>query len=474
MKFYPNSLRQKILIGYMAGAVLVFAFALLSWSNLNTQQKIVANGETVSSLFDTTLEIRRFEKNYFLYRTTTDYAELRSYIDKADGLLDKEELNLFTTPEVIAGLREDLRVYGGLLARDVFAPTPGDPALENQIREKGKEIVTTGEQISNNRIEINKESLDSAKRNLLIGIGLLLIAVFTVGFIFSRKAVRPLSVLEKHMTRITAGEFSLIPDKFNDREFVSLKAAFNKMLLELRERQDYLVESEKYAALGTLMFSVAHELNNPLANISTSCQILKEEIDEGNLAYQKELLDQIDEETSRARHVVDSVLNYSRSRERKTFALKGAIEETVRLIRAEVPANVTLQIDVPDDLTIHADRQKIQQVIINLVKNAIDAIEGEGKIRVLASKLDDQNVQIVVIDNGSGMEPEQLAKIFNPFYTSKKEGYGLGLFIVHNIIAEHGGTLSADSYPGRGTTFNIVLPMREAAKSTAPQEQKES
>ncbi|MBK5225976.1 MAG: ATP-binding protein [Thermoleophilia bacterium] len=463
MKFYPDSLRQKILIGYIAGATLVFAFALLSWSNLNTQQQIVSSGETVSSLFDTTLEIRRFEKNYFLYRTGEDYAELRSYIDQADELLDRQELNLFTTPEVISGLKENLRIYGDLLGEDISAPgSAGDPALEAMIREKGKEIVTTGERISANRVEINRQSLDSAKRNLLIGIGLLLVAVFAGGLIFSRKAVRPLSVLEKHMIRITAGEFSLIPSKFKDREFVSLNAAFNKMLLELRERQDYLVESEKYAALGTLMFGVAHELNNPLANISTSCQILIEEIDEGDIEYQKELLDQIRVETGRARHVVDSVLNYSRPKERRTFELRGAVEETIRLIKAEVPANIVLQVDIPEDLTVYADRQKIQQVIINLVMNAIDAIEGEGRVRVLALKLDEKNVEIVVIDNGAGMEQEKLAKIFNPFYTSKKEGYGLGLFIVHNIITEYGGTISVDSYPGKGTTFNIVLPMKES------------
>lgn len=463
MKLYPDSLRQKILIGYMAGAALVFAFALLSWSNLNTQQQIVSSGETVSSLFDTTLEIRRFEKNYFLYRTSTDFDELRAYIDQADELINREDLNLFTSPEVISGLKENLRVYGDLLAKDTASPeSPGDPALEAMIREKGKEIVTTGEQISASRVEINRQSLDSAKRNLLIGIGLLLVAVFAGGFIFSRKAVRPLSVLEKHMIRITAGEFSLIPYQFKDREFVSLKAAFNKMLLELHERQEYLVESEKYAALGTLVFGVAHELNNPLANISTSTQILREEIDEGDIKYQKELLEQISEETSRARHIVGSVLNYSRSKERMTFQLKDAVEETVRLVKAEVPANISLQVDIPDGLTVYADRQKIQQVVINLVKNAIDAIEGDGRIRVLGLKLDEKNVEIVVIDNGSGMEQEKLKKIFDPFYTSKKEGYGLGLFIVHNIVTENGGTISVDSYPGKGTTFNIVLPMKES------------
>ncbi|MHB1361740.1 MAG: ATP-binding protein [Thermoleophilia bacterium] len=479
MKFYPGSLREKIIIAYLAGAALVFAFAALSWNNLNTQQAIVSSGETVSSLFDTTLEIRRFEKNYFLYRTAGDYNELLAYIDQADELLGMPEISMFTTPEVINGIRDNLQAYRVLLTQDTGSSAAaggstgpgspaapgspaGGPALKAAIREKGKEIVTTGEQISTSRNEIMADTLRSGKRNLLIGIGLLLAAVLAGGILFSRKAILPLSLLEKHMVRITSGEFSLIPVKFRDREFVSLKAAFNKMLLELRARQDYLVESEKFAAMGTLVFGVAHELNNPLANISASCQILKEEIDDGNIKYQKELLGQIQAETDRASDVVDSLLNYSRSKEKQAFELKGAVDETVRLVKAEMPANIALQIDIPAGLTIYADRQKIQQVLINLVKNAIDAIEREGKIRVFAAKLDDKNLEIVVIDNGAGMEPDKVEKIFDPFYTSKQEGYGLGLFIVHNIIADHGGSISVDSYPGGGTTFTIVLPMKES------------
>ncbi|MHB8859565.1 MAG: ATP-binding protein [Thermoleophilia bacterium] len=484
MKFYPGSLRQKIIIAYLTGAALVFAFAALSWNNLNAQQAIVSSGESVSSLFDTTLEIRRFEKNYFLYRTAGDYNELLAYIDQADDILGRQELTMFTTPEVIDGLRKNLQAYRDLLTQDTGSsasagastagsgtaagsPTgpggsPGDPALEAAIREKGKEIVTTSEQINTSRNGIMADTLQSGKRNLLIGIGLLLAAVFAGGVLFSRKTIRPLAELEKHMVRITSGEFSLIPVKFRDREFVSLKAAFNRMLLELRARQDYLVESEKFAAMGTLVFGVAHELNNPLANISTSTQILKEEIDDGDIRYQKELLGQIQAETDRARDVVGSLLNYSRSKEKQTFELRGAVDETVRLVKAEVPSNIALQIDIPAGLTVYADRQKIQQVLINLVKNAIDAIEGEGRIRVFAAGLDDRNLEIVVLDNGAGMEPDKLEKIFDPFYTSKQEGYGLGLFIVHNIIADYGGSISVDSYPGKGTTFTIVLPMKES------------
>lgn len=462
MKIIPTSLRQKILLGYAAGAVLIFAFALLAWDSLSRQQEIVSASDTVTSFFDSTLEIRRFEKNYFLYRTPADYSELRVYIDKTGELLDRGELLLFTSPEEIARLKENLTIYDEMLQTDVASPSLlGDPALEAQIREKGKEIVTAAEQISDSRNEISSQGLQSAKRNLLIGIGLLISAVIAGGIIFSRKAVRPLSVLEKHMVRITSGEFSLIPVKFRDREFVSLKAAFNKMLLELKERQDYLVQSEKYAALGTLVFGVAHEINNPLANISTSTQILREEIEDTDMAYKKELLAQIEAETNRARDIVSSLLNFSRSKERSTFPLKGAIDETVRLIKAEVPANIALEVEVPPELTVYADRQKIQQVIINLVKNAIDAIEGDGRIRVLASRRDASNTEIVVIDNGAGMDQRQLDKIFDPFFTSKKEGYGLGLFIVHNIIADFGGSVSVDSYPGKGTTFNIVLPAKE-------------
>lgn len=464
MNLRTRSLRQKIILGYITGVVVVLAFVLLSWSNLSNLQKQVYSGDTVSSLFDTTLEIRRFEKNFFLYRTDDDLRELFGYIDQANELLGREELNLFTAPEVVEAVRQELHDYSVLLKSESALASPEEKnALEAQIREKGKQVVGTAEQIAAGRVAVQADALQSAMQHLIVGVALILATGLAGGLFIYSKAVKPLSVLEKHMNRIADGEFSLIETKFSDRELVTLRAAFNRMLIELRERQKYLVQSEKLASLGTLVFGVAHELNNPLSNISTSSQIMAEEIDSGDIAYQRELLTQIEAETDRARDVVASILEFSRSKERQGFQLKKAVEQTIRFIKAEVPAEIEITIDIPEDVSVYGDRQKVQQMFLNLIKNAIDAITGSGQISIYASYVGDhgENVGIVVRDTGSGMSVRQVSKIFDPFFTSKEKGYGLGLFIVHNIVEEHGGTISIDSAPGKGTAFTIILPAKE-------------
>jgi two-component system NtrC family sensor kinase len=460
MQIYPKSLRQKLMRGYIAAVMIVVGFVLLGWQNLNNLEGMVVAGDIVTDLFDTTLEIRRYEKNYFLYGTAEDYRELRGYVERLQGLLEKEGLELFTPPEVILELRESVGQYKDMLLRG-----PGDDmtAWESGVRERGKEILAVADRIAEDRKAVKRETLQETRTHLLVGVGLLLAAVFAGGVMFYRKAVRPLSEIEGHMDRISEGEFSLIPARFTESEFITLKAAFNRMLLELQERQRHIVRSEKLASLGTLVFGVAHELNNPISNISTSCQILREELEDGDPEHRRELLDQIEAESDRARDVVRTLLEYSRSKEKKRFNLQRAVAESIRLLRSEIPAKAKIEVQVPEDMELFADKQKIQQMIINLVKNAVDALGDGGEVVISAGNGEGQ-VQLAVRDSGKGMDEETLSKIFDPFFSGKKAGagYGLGLFIVHNIVEEHGGTISVESSPGHGTMFTITLPSKES------------
>lgn len=462
MDIYPRSLQQKLDRSYVTAVVLIVGFLFFSWNNLDKLEEVVVAGDVVTDLFDTTLEIRRFEKNYFLYGTAKDYEELLGYVERAEKLLQQDELVLFTTPDVIYRLRDSIGQY-----REMLNAEPGDNGgdRESRVRASGKSIVTVTEQINADRKAVKRETLRTARTHLIAGMSILLSIALAGGIMFYKKAAKPLSFLKEHMDRISAGEFSLIQTPFRDREFVSLKAAFNRMLLELRKRQRHIIQSEKLASLGTLVFGVAHELNNPISNISTSCQILKEEIEEDNLEYKKELIDQIEAEADLARDVVSSLLEYSRAREIKLFPLDKAVRETFRLLRAEIPAKINLVTRVPDEIELVADKQKIQQLLVNLVKNAADAITDEGEIVISASK-GSEHIQIEVLDNGEGMDRKTLSKIFDPFYSGKKNktGYGLGLFIVHNIVEEHEGTISVVSEPGHGTMFTITLPPKGAKK----------
>jgi signal transduction histidine kinase len=226
---------------------------------------------------------------------------------------------------------------------------------------------------------------------------------------------------------------------------------------------------------------VAHELNNPLSNIWSSCQILQEELQESDPEHQRVLLAQIDEQCERARHIVRSLQDFARERHfsRKHFLLRQLVEQTLRFIKAEIPSQVAVTLDVDEALYLNADLQRMQQVLLNLIKNALDAMPGSGSI-VIAARLRREDepsdfpedcevagdtVDISVRDSGTGMDAACLARIFDPFFTTKDVGHGmvLGLFIVYQIIEEHEGCITASSTEGQGTTFYIRLPARVAA-----------
>ncbi len=467
MRFVPGSLKHKVVLGYVFGLALMLGVAFVNWRYLHTLEKVVESGEKVSGLFETTLEIRRFEKNYFLYGVQEDYDSLKGFVDDAEAMLARSggEFRLFADEAAIEGLRSDVLMYKSLLKAAPRTPgIPLDPSWENKIREKGKAIVTEAEGLSKSERRIMQASLQSAGSRLLVSVAFLTSIWFLGGFVFYRMFIRPLGLLEGHMRKVAGGEMSFIPIKSRDREIVSLNSAFNRMLNEIEWRQSHLVQSEKLASLGTLLFGVAHELNNPLSNISTSCEILKEEIADPDMEYKKELLAQVESETDRAKEIVRSLLDYSRAGKKEPINLKQTVEESIHFIRGEAPARVEIKVRVPGGITLFADKQRLQQVFLNLLKNGIDAMPDGGVINVSARPAKGGAIEIKVSDSGKGMDPEILPNIFDPFFTTKevKKGYGLGLFIVHHIIVdEHKGSIDVESSPGHGTAFLITLPMKE-------------
>jgi signal transduction histidine kinase len=203
-----------------------------------------------------------------------------------------------------------------------------------------------------------------------------------------------------------------------------------------------------------------------------------------------ELTAQINEQTDRARNIVRSLLDFSRDREfkKESLSLKRIFEETIQFVRGQVPTRIAITLDVPGDIVIFADKQRIQQALLNLIKNALEAIASDGgSVAIKAEKrhamddvedekigiynylkyrgkctLDQDTVDIEIRDTGSGIPLDVITKIFDPFFTTKDvgKGSGLGLFIVHEIIEEHDGCIAVDSEPGKGTTFLIRLPVK--------------
>ncbi len=495
-RFVP-SIRQKIFFGYYAIVAIIIALSIFTFIQLEYMDQKIRLGETVSEFFDTTLEVRRFEKNYFLYEKDFDFEENAKHVKKAQETLSEHEKDFTAVvrPEQISALKDALAEYERLMGeyalltkRNVVGMRRVE--LEGMIRRAGKDIITTAEVMSKMERRSLQASLERSRRVLIISILTLAVLGIAIGRVLARIVVKPLKSLEESMGVIAEGRFERVAIDSKDREIVSLTAAFNKMLKELELHERHLIQSEKLASLGTLLSGVAHELNNPLSNISSSAQILADEIDGDDMDHKRLLVSQINEQTARARNIVRSLLDFSRNKEfkKETLSLRRLIDETIRFVRGEMQTGVEIEVSVPDDLTIFADKQRIQQVFLNLIKNAVEAIgRGEGTVSIHAVKsramekseepgagiynyvryrgkctLEDDTVDIEIKDTGPGIPPETLPKIFDPFFTTKDvgKGSGLGLFIVREIVGEHDGCIAVDSEPGKGTIFLIRLPVK--------------
>lgn len=485
MQLLP-SLRHKITFGYYIVATLFIVLVLLILLELSLiEQKILA-GERITAFFDTILEIRRFEKNCFLYRQAQDCKANSEYVHQAQELLASHRIDFeqLISPQALKTLPEKLRHYAQFMT--VYGKAPQE-TQEQQIRQVGKELVEYAEKLAKTERILLQNSLAKHRRNFVISVVVLILLVLGWGQLLSRQVVRPLQQMEAGMQAIAGGKLDKLYLFSPDREIVLLTEAFNRVLAELEVRQHHLVRSEKLASLGTLLSGVAHELNNPLSNISTSCQILQEELGHTEAEFQRELLAQIDEQTRRARNIVRSLLDFTRDRQFQCepLYLHALLTETILFLKGQLPSQVNLSLEIPTDLIVQGDKQRLQQVFLNLLKNAIEAITGQGEIQIKASRwygetnqlrlahfspsglpptitgTDKKMVYLEIRDNGNGIAPAVLQRIFDPFFTTKEVGHGsgLGLFIVYEIIEEHDGYIAVDSQLGNGTTFAIWLPL---------------
>jgi len=228
----------------------------------------------------------------------------------------------------------------------------------------------------------------------------------------------------------------------------------------LREK---LLHMEKLASLGTFTAGVAHELNNPLNNIYSSLQIILEEWDSGDRAFMKSLLHDVENQVERGQNIIKALFDFSKTDEFDVHPVKfhDLAAEAIKAIGSKIPANVSLDIQVPVDIQASLSYEHMQQVLINLILNAVQAMENGGQLRISACHESSENsFCFSVADTGKGMAEDEMKKIFDPFYTTKEpsKGTGLGLSIVHGIIQQHGGRIDVSSQPGAGTVFTVYLP----------------
>ena len=476
-----HSLRGKITLGYYAVAAIILVASLFFAGELRTLEARVALGQRATDLFNTVLEIRRFERNYFLHRQAADLEENSRYIQLAQTMLaaDQADFAAIAGAARLAQLHTRLNDY----QRQMSVLAAADPRqfelVEPQVRQLGQAVVAIAEEMAGTERRQIQTTLASF-RTLLVGVILsMALLIVVIGRALSQRVVKPLKEMESSVAAISANRRETLLAPSNDREILSIIAAFNHMLKELDLRQKSLMRSERMVSLGTMLSGVAHELNNPLSNISTSCQILLEEVGESDGATQQRYLEQIDQQTERARTIVRSLLDFSRERafRKEAVLLRPLVAQTVGFVRGEVSAKSVVQLSIPDNLSVPADAQRLQQVFVNLIRNAMEGLGQQGRIDISAQIVQAREppagtalgegcatkgamVEIRVTDNGPGIAPDILPRIFDPFFTTKEVGHGmgLGLFVVYEIVDEHGGCIAVQSTPGQGATFCIRLP----------------
>ncbi|MBE9521627.1 MAG: cache domain-containing protein [Proteobacteria bacterium] len=300
-----------------------------------------------------------------------------------------------------------------------------------------------------------------------------------LGYVLAHKIMSPVHRLIKASQQVSEGNLSPEIGPQSKDEIGVLQNTFKDMLVSLEERdrhrraeaENRLLQSEKQASIGRLAAGVAHEINNPLTGVLTFTRILlrSKDIGDKNLSH----LQKIAESTVRVKKIVKGLLDFSRQTE-----LDREPTEINRLIRAVISAmenqalikGVSIQFNSGEDLPmLTLDRNQLQSVLVNLIINALDAMEHGGNIMIStgislsASDTGTKGVEIAVTDTGCGISPEDLDKLFEPFFTTKEvgKGTGLGLAVSYGIVQRHGGTVRVQSEVGRGSTFTIWLPVEE-------------
>ena len=230
-----------------------------------------------------------------------------------------------------------------------------------------------------------------------------------------------------------------------------------------RRAQEQLERQGRLTAMGELAAGIAHEIRNPLNAITIIAQRFQAEFEpQEDVEEFKQLNRTIRSEVERVNNIITQFLEFARPPqlmlERANMA--ALLQKSIDVIRSRAKLNdVTLTVLVEEDLPVRADREKMQQVLLNLLQNALDAVDSGGEIKCIACRRDD-TILISIADNGGGIPADLQSKIFNLYFTTKAEGTGLGLSIVHQIISEHHGEISVTSSEGHGTTFSIRLPVR--------------
>ncbi len=483
-------------------AVSETLFGALHTAMLNNDREgLLAAAHTIGER-SPTVRVRIFNKDGRI-DFSSDAAEVGTRLDPRSEACFKCHQADRPIEKLPPGDRTRLFKVGGVTALGVIRPIENEPACASapcHAHPAEKRLLGVLD------VTLLLTQLEHDRREtawLMIGasLGVLVLVVSVVIVVVRRSVHRPIKSLTTTLAALGTGDYSARYENGQIAEFAYLGASVNKMAqelqranaelvewaqtlerrveektAELRQAQDQMIRVERMASLGKLAAVVAHEINNPLASVVTYSKVLLRRYtarvsDNEESRESLRILEAIASESARCGEIVSNMLLFARrtgSRMEPTN-VNQIINRSIFLIKHKMDlAQVTPDLDLSPDLpSIMCDPAQIEQALLALCINSVEAMPQGGTLAVRTAPTDGGGVRVAVEDTGVGMDEEVRSHIFEPFFTTKADGegkgLGLGLAVVYGIVQRHDGSIDVASSPGRGTRFTVVLPPRPAA-----------
>jgi len=462
------NIRQKMIFWFLLYLVFYAVYGSIFLMDFNLFKEDISHLMHAGKLSNICLEIRRYEKNFIIRHDKEDFLRVVEYLSEAQKFIPKlkNDLKLVAHPEHLDDLQKTLSDYDLAFRtfRSECVPESSDLECSPQVtlRHIGSELVRITDELVLYEQKKMTDFVIDFRALLFQSVAIFILLTVAALCLLYGTIILPLKSIERAAQDIAAGTFRQLPLPPKHDEVDSVLHTFNNMVTELEEHQEQLFQAQKLSSIGTLASGTAHQINNPLNNIATSCQLALAEADSKESPFTVQMLKTIDQETQRAGEIVRGLLEFSRAHtfSMREVQLKTVVNRVMQLVASEIPAGITVEKNVPDNFILNLDVQKMVEALLNLVINGIQAIETPpGQVSITAVAKDNQAI-ITIKDTGIGIKPDNLQKVFDPFFTTKEEGNGtgLGLAVVYGIIKKHDGIIHVKSVKDRGTRFIITLP----------------
>lgn len=420
--------------------------------------------------------------------TDTDPSRLKEYLKEARNkginevniISNEGEIIDSSDPTKVGKRREIKKMEKGLKVVRHGKAVAGTPLSSQRPYDLVVPVIVGDEQLGYVQINLLLDNIREIQHEnflrRLVATSMIFVLGIVLTIFLARRYTHPIHRLVEGVKKVSAGDLSVtFPEESRD-EIGELAVSFNEMVEKLRERESLekrLYEAEHLSKVGQLASGIAHEIRNPLNYISLAIDHLKTEVLPSCGDRQEELVtltDKIKEEVRRVNYMVVNFMNYGRPLKLRLTSVSypELITKVLPLLQDKLAEQrIEVAIDLEPDLPpMQADAELLRNCLINFITNAAQAMPEGGKI-VLGGRYDREtsSFHLTFADQGEGIATEDTSKIFQPYFTTKEAGIGLGLAITERIIREHGGKILVDSALGKGTVFTVVLPARKPLES---------